>query len=170
MRSLHKAAKKLSFLNNVECTHICKAKVSYIGKAFSMYSWTSRESASLLNKYKLDFAFINSKRFRCWFIISKTFACFWKHCDNSSGGGPCGDQVLGPSGVRHTPGGTVCRRHQLHTPPPGHAYRYGVMAGWEQCFGSVLIWYGSGSSILGSLPIRIQGFDDQKLEKFTTEN
>ncbi len=32
-----------------------------------------------------------------------------------------------------------------------------------QCFGSAFIWYGSGSSILGWIPIRIQGFDDQKL-------
>ncbi len=37
----------------------------------------------------------------------------------------------------------------------------------NQYFGSVVILYGSGSSILGCIPIRIrfQGFDDQKLKK-----
>ncbi len=35
----------------------------------------------------------------------------------------------------------------------------------KQCFGSGFIESGSGSSILGWIPIRIQGFDDQKLEK-----
>ncbi len=34
-----------------------------------------------------------------------------------------------------------------------------------QCFGSGLIDSGSGSSILGWIPIRIQAFDDQNLEK-----
>ncbi len=43
------------------------------------------------------------------------------------------------------------------------------------CFRSVLIliiWFGSESSILGWIPIRIriQGFDDQKLKKFTAGN
>jgi hypothetical protein len=40
----------------------------------------------------------------------------------------------------------------------------------RQCFGSVFILYGSGSSILGEIPIRpdpirIQGFYDKKLQK-----
>jgi hypothetical protein len=34
-----------------------------------------------------------------------------------------------------------------------------------QCLGSLFIWYGSGSSTLVWIPIRIQGFDEQKLEK-----
>ncbi len=34
-----------------------------------------------------------------------------------------------------------------------------------QCSGCVFIWYESGSSILGWIPIPIQGFDDQKLKK-----
>jgi hypothetical protein len=33
------------------------------------------------------------------------------------------------------------------------------------CSGSIFFGYGSGSSILGLIPIRIQDFDDQKLEK-----
>ncbi len=35
----------------------------------------------------------------------------------------------------------------------------------NQCFGSVVILSRSGSSIWGWIPIRIQGFDDQKLKK-----
>jgi len=35
--------------------------------------------------------------------------------------------------------------------------------------GSVFIWYGSGSSILGWIPIRIQGFDTRNWKKFTAE-
>ncbi len=35
----------------------------------------------------------------------------------------------------------------------------------EKGCGSAYSWYGFGSSILGWIPIRIQGFDDQKLEK-----
>ncbi len=34
-----------------------------------------------------------------------------------------------------------------------------------ECFGSVFIWFGSGSSILGRTPTRLQGFDDQKFQK-----
>ncbi len=42
-------------------------------------------------------------------------------------------------------------------------------------FGSVLIWYGSGSGILGWIPIRVRiqsgpGFCDQKMEKITAVN
>ena len=36
-------------------------------------------------------------------------------------------------------------------------------------FRIVFIWYGSGSRILGWIPIRIQGVYDQKLKKFTAE-
>ncbi len=39
-----------------------------------------------------------------------------------------------------------------------------------QCFGSGFIDSRSESIVLGWIPIRIQGFDDQKLKKFTAEH
>jgi hypothetical protein len=39
---------------------------------------------------------------------------------------------------------------------------WGDFSSYLECFGSVFIWYGSGSRILCWIPIRIQGFDDQK--------
>ncbi len=40
----------------------------------------------------------------------------------------------------------------------------------RQCCESVFIWSGFGSSILGWIPIRIQGFVDQKLTKIYNKN
>ncbi len=75
--------------------------------------------------------------------------------------------------VLHPHGG-----HPLHHPPHLHRAIRSQVCGWvcgrgvaieslSQCFGSGFIESGSvsGSSILGSIPIRIQGFDDQKLKE-----
>ncbi len=50
-----------------------------------------------------------------------------------------------------------------------------ILLGQNQYFGSGFINFGSGfiisgSGILGLIPIRIQGFDDRKLKKFSAEN
>jgi hypothetical protein len=45
-----------------------------------------------------------------------------------------------------------------------------IVQHYVEGFGSLFIWYGSGSSRLNTDPdpIRIQGFDDQKLEKISS--
>ncbi len=61
------------------------------------------------------------------------------------------------------------------SPPPCRCPLQALSWDWQVCLypplhrtqgcGSAFIWSGSGSSILGWIPIRIQGFDDQKLKK-----
>ncbi len=60
--------------------------------------------------------------------------------------------------------------HHFSETGPGIGTDRGVpnQRGLNQCFGSGLIDFRYESSILGWIPIRIQGFDDQNWKKFTT--